>query len=127
MNIYTNPKHPIGYYVYVYLRKKDLTPYYIGKGHKDRAWRKEHNVKVPEDKNRIVIVESNLTDIGAFAIERRLIRWYGRKDLGQGILRNLTDGGEGATGPKSQKWKKVLLKIEKVLVILFMVNNIQKK
>ena len=106
MYIYTSTNLPCGYYVYIYLRKSDLTPYYVGKGHKDRAWRKEHSVKVPEDINRIIIVESNLTELGALAIERRLIRWYGRKDLGLGILRNLTDGGDGATGPKSKKWKE---------------------
>ena len=106
MSIYSSSNPPPGYYVYVYLRKSDLTPYYVGKGHNDRAWRKEHNVKVPTEKFRIIIVESNLTDVGAFAIERRLIRWYGRKDLKKGILRNLTDGGEGATGPKSAKWKE---------------------
>lgn len=106
MCIYTSTNTPAGYYVYAYLRKKDLTPYYIGKGHLARAWNKEHNVKVPNDINRIVIIESGLSDIGAFAIERRLIRWYGRKDLGLGILRNLSDGGEGATGPKSSKWKE---------------------
>jgi hypothetical protein len=61
---------------------------------------------VPESNDRIIIAESNLTEIGAFALERRLIRWYGRKDLGLGPLRNLTDGGEGATGPKSFRWKE---------------------
>ena len=106
MNIYYRNNLPTGYYVYIYLRKKDLTPYYVGKGYGDRAWRKEHNVKVPVDNYRIIIVETELTNVGAFALERRLIRWYGRKDTGTGILRNLTDGGEGATGPKSKKWKE---------------------
>lgn len=87
------------YYVYAYLRNNNL-PYYIGKGKNDRAWKKHKNVKTPKNLDKIVILEYNLTEIGALALERRMIKWYGRKIDNSGILLNRTEGGDGISGAK---------------------------
>jgi hypothetical protein len=60
------------YYVYAYIRDKDSPtakagmPYYIGKGYGERAWANHKNIPVPKNSEFIVIMENNLTEIGAF-------------------------------------------------------------
>ena len=86
------------FYTYAYLRE-DGTPYYIGKGKGDRAYFKwRRGVKPPKDKSRIMYLKQNLNEEEAFKHEIYLIAVFGRKDLGTGILRNRTNGGEGSSG-----------------------------
>jgi hypothetical protein len=98
------------YYVYAYLRE-DGTPYYIGKGKERRAWEQHRSngkgVHTPADYKRIVLLHEELTEVDAFDLEIKLIKQYGRQDLGTGILKNRTTGGEGSanTSPETN-WKK---------------------
>ena len=73
---------PFRFYVYAYIRKKDSktakagTPFYIGKGYGTRAWIDHNRIKFSED--QVVIVSYDLTEFGAFALERKLIRMWGK-------------------------------------------------
>jgi hypothetical protein len=86
------------YYIYSYLRE-DCSPYYIGKGSGKRVYTKgSKEVKPPRDKSRVRILKANLTEEEAFLLEKLYILMFGRIDLGTGILRNRSDGGDGASG-----------------------------
>jgi len=88
----------MNYYTYAYLRE-DRTPYYIGKGQGNRAYRRsKKDIKPPKDKSRIIFLKQNITEEEAFKHEIYMIAVFGRIDLGTGILHNLTDGGDGTSG-----------------------------
>jgi len=85
------------FYTYAYLRQ-DGTPYYIGKGCGKRAYKRQgHTVCVPT-RERILFLKRNLSEEEAIKHEIYMIAVLGRKDLGTGRLRNLTDGGDGVSG-----------------------------
>ena len=95
------------YYTYAYLREDD-TPYYIGKGKAGRINNNLHNINLPPE-NRRIYLKKNLTDEEARKHEIYMIAILGRKDLGTGILRNMTNGGEGCAGRSlSDETKKKL-------------------
>ena len=100
MNRYSSEKK---FYVYQYLRAKDSergnigTPYYIGKGMKNRI-NGAHSIGLPiSDSNRCIVSE-NMVEADAFQLEMLLIHYYGRIDIHTGCLHNKTDGGEGSSG-----------------------------
>lgn len=90
------------YYIYAHYRN-DGSVFYIGKGHRKRAWSKTgRSIFWHRTVNKyglsIKIWASDLDEITAFNLEKEWISVYGRKDIGNGNLVNLTDGGEGSSG-----------------------------
>jgi hypothetical protein len=89
------------FYTYAYLRENG-TPYYIGKGKfrekmTQRINSKNKKINLPEENRRLILKTFELEE-DAFRHEVYMISIFGRKDIGTGILRNMTDGGEGASG-----------------------------
>lgn len=91
------------FYVYIHRKQSNGEVFYVGKGKDKRAWLKSGRT---EFWNRVVkkhgliveIVLSGLQEWYAFELETDLITLYGRKDMGEGCLINMADGGEGASG-----------------------------
>ena len=91
------------YYVYLHRKKTTGEVFYVGKGKNKRAWDrhgrsdlwKKTATKCEWD---VEILQDNLQEWYAFELETGLIALYGRLDLGNGSLVNLSDGGEGPGG-----------------------------
>jgi hypothetical protein len=92
------------FYTYLWLRENGL-PYYVGKA---RTLKRAYRRGSPP-KERVILQEWE-TEREAFEAERFLIALFGRKDLGTGCLRNLTDGGEGTSGSKHSLQSRLKMK-----------------
>lgn len=109
------------------VRTGQAQPFYVGKGKARRMhahWRDKANRSRPSTysgrfyrylckmeragiKPLIVRIVENLTEQEAHAEEVRSIQDIGRKNLGQGPLLNMTDGGEGSSGwDPPKKWRR---------------------
>src|SRR4030066_807528 len=110
--IYLNPLKP-GRYTYGDFISFNFEPFYVGKGKGDRMF--DHLIKVEKHTNGIMkgilkrIKEAEIIPIIfkvncsidenlMFDIEKFYIKLIGRRDLEQGPLANMTDGGEGTSG-----------------------------
>jgi hypothetical protein len=91
-------------YVYCHIRIDKEEPFYIGIGTdninykraKERARRSKFWKKIVSKTNyKVEILFDNLTWEEAKIKEVELILKYGRKDIGNGTLVNMTDGGDG--------------------------------
>jgi hypothetical protein len=100
------------HYTYAYLRE-DRTPYYIGRGSGRRVFKNHRHIPVPP-KDRIIMLKTGLSFAESVRHEVYMIFVFGRKDNGSGILRNLTDGGEGTPGrsPSEQTREKIRATLE---------------
>ncbi len=95
-------------YVYGHKRLDKNEFFYIGIGNDNnysRAYKKRQRTKywhniVNRTKYEIIIIKDNISWQDACNEEKYWIKYYGRKDLKQGTLVNLTDGGEGQVGIK---------------------------
>lgn len=87
------------YYTYAWLRE-DMTPYYVGKGIRSRAYcphRRGDTYMSPPPKDRVLFLKKNLTEFDAYKHENYIISILGLKSEG-GILINMSYGGEGSSG-----------------------------
>lgn len=105
-------------YLYRHIRLDKNEPFYIGIG-SDKTYQRAYKTKgrskywenVSINGYEVEILMDNITWEDACKKEVEFISMYGRKDLGQGTLVNLTNGGDGSPGvivsEKTRSYHKV--------------------
>jgi hypothetical protein len=100
-------RNPVkNFVVYLYLDEFGI-PFYVGKGRPDRPYQDRGRACKTPPHSQIHILYTGLDEETAFAYEIDLIHEYGRRcmDRGEGLLENITSGGEGASGSgKPRNW-----------------------
>ena len=121
------------FYVYLHVRLDNMTPFYVGKGHGNRAYNLSRGKGTHHDNIckacgcKVVIIKDNLTENQAFKLENKMIEYYvhtlsyginieGYDDYDHELpyLTNFTWGGEGVSGRKhSEEEKQKMSKAKK--------------
>ena len=101
--------------VYKHIRKDTNEVFYIGIGSIKRAHttkgRNKHWTRVVNKAGyEVIIISEGLSWEEACIEEIKLIKEYGRKDLNEGPLTNMTDGGDGSLNQVQTEEKKAKCK-----------------
>jgi len=144
------------HYIYIYLDPRkpgnfcyqenyfDFEPFYVGvgSGSRDTAHLRKSNLKNDPNKHKtnkikkilscemrpiVVHIKENLLFQDALELEKQLISQIGRNDLVLGPLTNLTNGGEGYTGPKTEAHKQKLSKARLGKTVVLSKESLQKR
>ena len=91
------------YYVYIHTYPGTDEPFYVGKGHGNRAYVTNRSKWWKNIVNKyngfdVKFIYENLSDDEALNLEKEIIAKLGRRDKKTGCLINLTDGGDGRGG-----------------------------
>lgn len=110
--------------VYLYLDEFGI-PLYVGKGRPDRPYQDRGRACKTPPCHQIHILYTGLDEETAFAYEMDLIHEYGRECVNpdEGLLKNITSGGEGASGSgKPRNWFHVEHGLVQQVTITELVN-----
>lgn len=106
--------------VYRHIRLDKNEPFYIGIGKSEsRAYSKNNrnrywNFVTNKYDYKVEIVCDNVDYKTAKQIEKYLIAYYGRKDLGLGTLVNMTDGGDGSLNHNPSKETRLKMRASRL-------------